>query len=236
MPDMYTLRARLAPALLLVVPGIALLIAGVVSATTVGRIVGLCSGATGVIIAGLVRDRGRRLQPKLWDSWGGSATQRRLRWTGGLPVDSVEQLHSRVEAVTGDPLPDASSEAADPADADRRYDDAIEYLREATRDHRDFGLVFAENVDYGFRRNTLGLRRLGIGVNLACGAIAVVFLVVGPRTFVMRAEHWGAALVICGLGEAFWILVVNEGWVRTAAENYADQLLGALRRLPRASL
>lgn len=234
MPDTYILRARFAPALLVAVPGLALLIAGLVSTTTLGRIVGLCSGAIGVMIAGLVRDRGRRLQPRLWDRWGGPPTQRRLRWIGGLSIDSVERLHSRVEAVTGDALPDASSEAADPADADRRYDDAIEYLREATRNRRDFGLVFAENVDYGFRRNTLGLRWLGIGINLACAAIAVAFLVVGSGALVLRAERWGAAMALCGLGAAFWIFGVNEKWVRTAAENYADQLFGALRRIPRA--
>ena len=37
-------------------------------------------------------------------------------------------------------------------------------LREATRDTSRFPLVFAENANYGFRRNLWGLRPIGTGV------------------------------------------------------------------------
>lgn len=233
MPDPYVRRARLAPAVLLAVPGIAFVVAGAVSPAMAARIVGIVLGAVGIVIAIVVRDRGRQLQPSLWRSWGGPPAQRRLRWTGGDPSDVVERLHQRVEAATGEQLPDAEAEARDPDFADRRYDDAVGVLREATRNREEFPLVFEENVDYGFRRNTLGLRSSGITTSVVGLVVAVLLLVIGSGALSGRAARWGPVAGICGLALLFWCLIVTPRWVRTAAENYADRLFGAAASLAR---
>ena len=58
-------------------------------------------------------------------------------------------------------------------------------LREATRDTSRFPLVFAENANYGFRRNLWGLRPIGTGV-------AVVLLLFSWALLLLTV--WGAAL------------------------------------------
>lgn len=235
MPDAYDRRARIAPAILLGIPGAGFLVAGAVSPGVAARAIGFVLGAVGIVIAIVVRDRGRELQPRLWESWGGPPAQRRLRWSGGEPTDTVARLHQRVEAATGESLPDAEVEARDPESADRRYDDAIEVLREATRSRDKFPLVFAENVDYGFRRNTLGLRPFGIITTVVGMIVAVLLLAFGSGALSVRAVRWGPVAAVCGFAALFWWRLATPQWVRTAAENYADRLLGASASLARQS-
>jgi hypothetical protein len=52
--------------------------------------------------------------------------------------------------------PDPASQVADPAEADRRYDEAVGILRRRSRRADEFPLVAAENAVYGFRRNAYG--------------------------------------------------------------------------------
>jgi hypothetical protein len=233
MPDAYVRRARIAPAALVGVPGAALLIAGAASPQTALRIAGVFLGSVGIVVAILVRDAGRRIQPRLWESWGGSPTQRRLRWRDGGSEAVVDRLHKRVEAATGEALPDAEAEARDPDDANRRYDDAIGVLRERTRSAEAFPLVAAENADYGFRRNCLGVGAIGPSTSLIGFVVSLVLLLFGHGDFGARAIRWCPAAAVCVFTAIFWWLIVREVWVRTAADNYADRLLGAVDALGR---
>lgn len=234
MPDAYTRKARIAPAVLLAIPAAALLVAGAISPETVLRVVGVFLGAIGILIAVLVREAGRRIQPRLWESWGGPPTMIRLRWRDGGVAAAVARLHQRIEAVTGEALPDEQAEAEDPDEADRRYDEVVGVLRERTRDATVFPLVAAENADYGFRRNTLGLRSLGIAFSVLGMLVGVAFIALGSGSS-SRTSHWVPAAGVCGLCLIFWLAVVNDGWVRKAAENYADRLLGAVDSLTRST-
>ncbi len=229
--DAYNRRARIAPAILLGVPPAALLVAGAISPETVLRTVGIFLGAIGVLVAIFVRGAGRRIQPRLWESWGGPPTLARLRWRNSTSVPAMARLHERVEAATGETLPDEAEEAADPDEADCRYDEAVTVLRELTRIDA-FPLVAAENADYGFRRNTLGLRPLGVGFSAAGVVVAIAFALLGPGSSPAR---WFGAAAVCLLCLLFWLMVVTPGWVRRAAENYADRLLGAADSLKRSS-
>jgi hypothetical protein len=228
MPDAYTRKARIAPAILVAVPGGAVLIAGAISPETVLRAVGVFLGAIGIVVAILVRDAGRAAQPRLWAAWGGPPTTSRLRWSSGAPEAAVRRLHERVESATHEPLPDAATEAGDPAEADRRYEEAVAVLREKTRDPATFPLVAAENADYGFRRNAYGVRWIGATVALVGMIASVAFAVLGSGSSATRVQRWLPAAVVCGLCLIFWLAVVRSTWVRRAAENYADRLLGAI--------
>ncbi len=48
------------------------------------------------------------------------------------------------------------------AQAKRLYN----YLRENTRDKEKFGLVYAELIGYGFRRNLWGMKKLGVTLSI----------------------------------------------------------------------
>jgi hypothetical protein len=227
--DGYTRRARLMPALLSAVPAIAVTGAGAFSPEPALRISGLLLGGVSLAVCGLVRSAGRKLQPSLWEAWGGNPTVQRLRWRGPSHRDNVERLHRELGAVLDEPLPTEAEEAADPARADLRYEDASTILRNRTRDTSRFRLVFEENMEYGFRRNCLGLRPVAIAVAAVSLIVSVAFLFAGDPGD--RWSRWGVSAVIAGAALIFWCRVVTPAWAREAAEVYADRLLEAVDTL-----
>ncbi len=231
MLDSYTRRARIAPASLVAIPAVGVLVAGLTSPSTLARISAIAVGGVGLVLAGLVRDRGRAIQDALWRSWGGSPTVQRFRWRDADDPETVRRLHEDISLVIERPLPDMEDEARDPTAADSAYDDAVAVLRERTRDRARFPLVFEENADYGFRQNALGLRWVGAGV-------AVVGVVISV-TFAIRGQHehdlvrWATPALISSGCLLVWTIVVTPRWVRRAADRYADRLLGAVHLLRR---
>jgi len=171
------------------------------------------------------------LEPGLWASWGGSPSVRRLRWRDAPDEERVRRLHVRLDNLLEEPLPDAESEALDPDAADARYEEAIAVLRERTRDTSRFRLVFAENMEYGFRRNSLGLRPIGLAIALIAFAVSIVFFVWGGGSGAGRATRWGISGGIAVLLAFYWRRVVTPQWVRVAAEVYAERLLEAVETL-----
>lgn len=229
--DAYSLRARTAPAALAVLPALVLLLGGALSRSTAGSAGALVAAALGLVASHLARDAGRRLEPSLWESWGGSPTLRRLRHRGASETEVVSRLHTRIEAVLEGRLPSREQEAADPTGADQRYERAIADLRERTRDRLRFPLVFAENVSYGFRRNLLGLRPWGLAIALIGLAVSGLLIGVDAGTLGERLRAWSLPAALTLAAAAFWWRVVTPDWVRLAAENYVDRLLGALEIL-----
>ena len=191
------------------------------------------SGAGIAVTAGLhlivmrtVRDRGGVVQRRLWRDWGGSPTVQRLRWSG-QPARAVERLHRRVRSMTGVALPSAEEEAADPADADDVYKDAVARMREMTRDHARFPRVYSELVQYGTARNLYGMRPAGLSV-AAVVLVLVAVLAALMLLQVLTVNWWslgiaGAGALILG---SIWLLRITPAYVRPAADRYADALLG----------
>jgi len=207
--------------------------ASAVSPETAVRGVGVAAGAIGLAVCGLVRDWGRKREPALWESWGGNPAARRLRWRDAADDEAVRRLHDRLDSVLDAPLPGRSAEMQDPEAADRCYEEAVASLRDLTRDTTRFRLVFAENVEYGFRRNSLGLRKIALAVAVLAFALSVAMLAVhgGEGQWV----QWGISVAISLAASVYWWRVVNPLWVRAAAEVYADRLLEAANTL-RASV
>ena len=105
-------------------------------------------------------------------------------------------------------------------------------LREKTRNHKAFPLVFAENCNYGFRRNLWGMKPVGIVVLLISLVVAMGLLVV--ETSALRGTQLTA--VVLGIDVdvvllAGWFLVFTPNWVRVPAEAYAERLLEACETL-----
>ncbi len=231
-PDAYTWHARIAPAVIVVAP--VLLFAATSALLTVKLALGSAalSAAGLILVSQLVRDAGKRREPTLWRSWGDAPTLQLLRWRGNQQA-AVEARHAEVSAVLGGPLPTQTEEASDTAAADTRYEHAITVLAEATR--QDFPLVAAENANYGFRRNLLGIKPIGVAIALATLAACVVLYLVrdDPVSDRLRAV---ALPVMCSilLLVVYW-KVIRPEWVRVPADAYAQRLVGAasvLRRDP----
>ena len=173
----------------------------------------------------LVRDRGNKIQEGLWASWGGSTTVQRLQWAT-QPHQRVDRLHRRVSRMTGVSLPDASSESANPLQADDTYKDAIGRLREMTRDHAKYPRVWSELKQYGAARNMYGakpaaLTIAAVAVLLSAGMTTASLLAMWSVNWVMPAI---AGILTMAMAAA-WLHVVTPHYVRVASERYSDALL-----------
>lgn len=104
-------------------------------------------------------------------------------------------------------------------------------LRERTRDTSRFRLVFAENMEYGFRRNALGLRPFALVIAGIALLISVGVLIWGHGDQAARWTRWGISAAISSISIFYWWRIVTPEWVRRPAELYADRLIEAVEAL-----
>lgn len=234
MPDQYTIRARVLPALLVALPlGLATLAWFPDGLSGWSALWGLTvwSGAT-VLLGQLGRDCGKQKQPRLFGMWGGEPAIRALRHADAENLVVLERIHRRLNSLMRGKLPTAAQELVDPRAADDAYAGCIRFLREKTRDRKKFNLIFEENCNYGFRRNLWGLKPLGVVVTIVALAALAALVVIEPRVLAApgRQRVLIPGLVIC-LILIGWIVIVTPRWVRIPANAYVERLLEATERL-----
>jgi hypothetical protein len=236
--DAYSIRARWAPVFLVVLPPLILCFSLVPGLSAWNKLWPLLGAASLVILVDqLGRDGGRRLQPALWDSWGGAPTTAALRYRDAANPVLLARQHERIAAITGHALPTADEERADPAGADHAYQAAIAVLIARTRGRRrEYPLIFAENCNYGFRRNMLGLRPWGRLLSAAAGLLALA--AIAARLAGLENIPLGLAgvdLAVSAAATVIWWRVVTSGWVQPVARAYAERLLEAAETLAETS-
>ena len=187
-------------------------------------------------MAQLGRDRGKALEPVLYQLWDGKPSVAMLRHRDRrLPMATKSRYRDFLQrAVPGLRLASVDDEKKHPEQADDGYEGATSWLLAQTRDRDEFGLLFEENISYGFRRNMWGLRPLA----LVSGPVAVA-IVLG---FESNAFAMGpvATLTLTTVGIRGWVgmatgishvlvfvFVIRTDWVRVAADAYARQLLAS---------
>jgi hypothetical protein len=221
------------PVLIACLPALVVLGGGVVSQSRLGIATGLTVTVLAALASQLGRDKGRRLQAGLWQSWGGSPTVQLLRHHGAARPDRVDRLHGRLAEAFGEVMPTAAEENADPEGADARYEDVVADARSRTRDRTDFPLVFEENANYGFRRNMLGLRPWGLAIALLTLAASIALMVLSSGSFGHRAARWSLPAAISLILAVFWWRAVTPEWVRVPADAYAERLIESIDALRR---
>lgn len=195
-----------------------------------GQLVGslgvlVATAAFQLIAARLVRDRGNAVQKRLWAAWGGNPAVQKLRWSSG-PTTKVARLHRRVEAMTGVRLPDQAQEAAECEVAEDTYEDAVERLRELTRDHVRYPRVYEELVRYGAERNLYGLKPMGLVI--AFLILVAMTVVTALNLLDVTDTAWWSISVSAAVALAsvlMWQFVVTPSWIEPSATRYADALL-----------
>jgi hypothetical protein len=231
--DEYNRKARLTPGLLAVVP-IAFLVVtlGWKKYPAVALATGIIGGAgAAYLLAILVRHMGRRVEPRLWASWGGPPTTALLR-TRTATDNEVrrDSWRAAVEAITGVSLLSATQERDDPAKADETIEAAVSQVLHLGQD-ANYPIVRAENIQYGFERNFYGLRWVGRAVATACVAVLAASIAFGPVKLGGEAVSTGAVVagvVIDALFCVAWFTLPSENRAKLAAERYAKQLLQAV--------
>ncbi|MXX73901.1 MAG: hypothetical protein F4Y77_00670 [Holophagales bacterium] len=227
--DAYTWRARVQPVYFTAAPAV------LAVATTVPEGLTLpLGGASAIVFLSLpyfmgqvASDFGKRLEPSLWDSWDGPPTTRFLRHDNDeFNAATRKRIHTQLRAL-GLKVPTADEEESDREQALLLYDSAVDELRRQTRDSDRFNLLHKTNIEYGFRRNLLGLKPTGL-------AITTVALVAtgwslygawhdnGPVPPVPLVTTLLNSCVALG-----WLVGVRAKTVRLTAERYAQRLLEA---------
>lgn len=234
--DTYTLQARFLPVVIVVLPVVAVLGGAVFSGHRPQIAAGTALTVFSVIASQLGRDRGRRLEPELWRSWGGSPTLQRMRFRSERPSQLTDRLHARIAVLLGDSLPSETDEREDPEAADARYNDAVARVRGLTRDRSQFALLLSENTNYGFRRNVLGLKLTGIMVDVLSLAGCALLIALTDGSLGHRLALYAPGAAISLLLLAFWLVAVSRDWVRIPAGAYSDRLFEAVDVLARDSM
>ena len=144
-----------------------------------------------------------------------STTPRRARW-----------LKFLASKIGGNPLT-ADEEKANPTAADAYYERCGNWLRENTRDHKRFNLIFEELVTYGYRRNLYGLKWLGLLLNAIVVIVCAVWIwkrwpIPGDDGVSTRLIY---VLIVALAHAAFFVYVVTKASVIEAGQQYARQLL-----------
>lgn len=227
--DRYTWGARVWPVYLTAVPAVL-----TVAATVPEGLTYPLAGASAIVFLPLsyfmsqvASDFGKRREPALWDSWGGPPTTRFLRHDNQeFNASTRARVHARLQAL-GLRIPTSREEEADRERAFEFYGSAVDELRRLTRDAERFPLVYKANIEYGFRRNLLGLKP---------GALAITALaLVASGWSLLRGWHATGVVLLIPLTTILantcvallWLIGVRPATVRITADRYARYLLEA---------
>ncbi|WP_192822777.1 hypothetical protein [Rufibacter sp. LB8] len=235
--DNYTLKARLYPVIILFFP---LVVLGIFYSIEFKNILHFLSsvgvvGALTYLFSQLGRDRGKKLEQLLWQSWGGAPSIQLMRF-GNQTIDKYtkSRYHSKLLHLCSVPVhPDEVMERNNPSEADEIYKTWTKFLITKTRDESAFPLLFKENTSYGFRRNLWGLKPFGIC--LVCIVIISNYFfwcykldVFNPIKF---SNIFFYTAVVLGLILIFWITVVRKDWIKLPAFSYAERLLESVESM-----
>lgn len=229
--DAYERQARLWPALLALLPLIVLvelMYASEVSLISNAILVASSCGGL-YLMTNICRDMGKRLEPKLYETWGGKPTTQLLRHKDKT-IDDVtkRRYHAFLAGKINEPFPDLEKEIADPASADSVYQSAVRWLLNQTRDTEKFSLLLKENIAYGFRRNALGVKPIGLVI--CFGSLAWVLLSEGGvnlNSLSTMPNNAMVSLLASSVMMMVWVFFFTKVNTRTAAFTYAETLLRA---------
>jgi hypothetical protein len=230
----YVRNTRLKPALLVSLPLMAVAIAyGLKSSVMVAALSGPLAGVGFTyLLAHVTRDFGVRKQAELFRSWGGKPSIAKLRHRDvSLNPHTRARYHEKGAELLGRPMPTVAEEDADPAAADLLYEAYSNVLLERTRETKTFHLLFEELISYGFRRNLLSMKALGLWLCAFCTVIEAALLLRAVR-ITGQVEISNTIFLGLDLFLLFcWCLLITPNWVRRAAEAYAERLLAASENL-----
>jgi hypothetical protein len=228
--DAYTIRARLRPALIVILP-VALVVLTFFpnDLTTLGLLVSVivvCGGT--YLLSQIGRNMGKSKEDLLFTQWeGGKPTTRILRHSTSTNSVILEQRHNKLKKLFPSlKIPNISEEAKLPEKADQIYDACVKLLIGKTRDKDKFPLVFEELCNYGFCRNLWGMKPLGITTSIIGLLVSIGFI--STNFLILKATIPPFAIICSSLSFLLlflWVFMFTPSWVKVAADAYAERLL-----------
>jgi hypothetical protein len=237
--DPYNRRARLQPALVAILPIflVGLLLYPEVETRAVNFFTILAYFGGSVLLTQWGRERGKKIEPRLFYAWGGKPSVAFVRHRDNrLNSVTKSRYHQFLQKnVPHFKLPSREEEEENPVAADDIYQTATDWLLSKTRDTTKFRLIFEENMNYGFRRNLYALKPVALLLDFILGA-GVLVVTAGRETIFAddllqtHTEIDGyiyVAFAVVILHAFAMIFIVAKTWVKTTADAYGQQLLAA---------
>lgn len=192
------------------------------------------------LLVQLGRDRGKRLEKKIYKDIGCKPSMAMLRHRDSRIGQHTKKryvafLDKNIQDLR---LPSPDEERNSPGPSDEKYRSAVVWLLAQTTNRDQFPLVFEENINYGFRRNIWALKRPVLwtngsaitfaGIGYGCqGAILGQWL----QGFSLSSHLLFFWVVIALIHSYFFAFVIKRRWVREQSETFARRLLAACDRL-----
>lgn len=229
--DSYLRKARLLPALLVVLPiSIAVLSVnpnGISGWSVIWSLI-IFSGGT-LLISELGRDMGKKKEDALYTLWGGKPSIKLLRHNDSPNLTLLAIRHRKLEKLIQNlSMPSLEQEKKDYKKADEVYEICSTYLRNNTRDTKKFPLVYKELCSYGFRRNLWGMKPIGIFFNIV-GFVLLSLSIYRSATQAEPIVFISLGVLLCFL--MLWLFWINKNWVKITAFAYAERLLESVDNL-----
>lgn len=227
--DSYARTARLYPALLALLPLSVLLVVLFDPGEWFRSVLLLALAAGGhLVLMRVARNLGEGRQARWWRELGGNPTALRLRWSEAVHDDDHVDLHERVSNFTGIRLPTRAGEEVDSAAALRVYTRAVARLRELTRDRAVYPRVWDELKNYGFARNSYGLKPIGLVICIFSLTVTLTLSLIAALTD-LEVDQW--KLLVVGFVDLvvllFWVFGVSLKLMARESTRYATALLDA---------
>lgn len=238
--DPYERKARVTPGLLVALPLLVPLVAvyGAKHPILTG-VLALLGGCGAIFtLANIARGLGKRTEERLIAKWGGMPTTLALRHREThLDGISKNRYHEAIQVKLGIPVPTAEQEAQSPVGADDVYIGATKRIRELTRGNKQ--LLLKENIAYGFHRNMVGLKPVGILTTLT--GIAYGLFIAGvvarsaphfrPENLMDPGLASGVTMLVSLALLAAWIFYFTPNSVWRVGLSYAERLFECLVEL-----
>lgn len=235
--DHYVISARVKPAFFVVLPLAVTVMAWWPDAKELGGATLTFLVSFGVIgfLSNLISNRGNKLQTRLFTEWGGAPTTMLLRHSDDtLDKHTKGRYHRQLEnQIQGLKIPTRDEELADPVNADSCYTSATNFLREHTRDKKQYPMIYSDNVAYGYARNLLAMKFVGVLSAVIALALNALWLTqkiqfssdvqLILQTLIEHTLAAGAFAVSMVMMFLF-VFVVNKDYVRGRAIRYALSL------------
>ncbi len=224
--DRYDINARLKPALLALLPAIAVAAfwlpqtRSLVASSSMGLI-----AASGLLflLSQAARLQGRNIEKRLGDKIGRKHSARLLtHGDNTIAAGTKERYHSFLRAH-GIHLSTKSEEQSNANEAFERARSAIDWLLEHTRPNAKASMLHDENIAYGFNRNLYGLKPIAITLAIvAIASHATLLALFRPDN---QALWIGSSIGIFNLALGlYWIFGVTRRAVEDASLAYAQRL------------
>ena len=228
--DAYSLKARLFPALLAVIPALAAL-AILISWTKFSLTGAIVTTAIPVLVfaaADIARRLGKRLETQIYVELGGKPSVAMLRYSDDtFDAWTKVQYRAFLSSKIGQFDPTEQDEKDNPKATDAFLERCGGWLRENTRNTNKFPVLFAENITYGFRRNLLGLKWPALGLN-AVMVLLCLFILYLKGTIDTKDDVTIRLLIVLAFAAVhaiYMVLAVGKQTVIEASRTYARQLL-----------